>query len=122
MRKQYYFQNSPRGLMAWDVDRLVRLSSGFRPVRVQLADIRELDEPWHGEEPATWRTMVDHIRLIHDAEMTFPIILSARGTVMDGRHRVAKALLEGRTEIEAVRFVTDPEPDYIGRDPGELPY
>ena len=122
MRKQYYFQESPRGLMAWDVHRLVRLSSGLRPTRVQLSDMREFDEPWHGKEPATWRTMVEHIRLIHEADMTFPIILSARGAVMDGRHRLAKALLEGRTEIDAVQFVTDPEPDYVGRDPDDLPY
>jgi hypothetical protein len=66
--------------------------------------------------------MVDHIRLIHVADMAFPIILSSQGAIMDGRHRVAKALLEGRTEIEAVQFVTDPEPDYIGRGPEDLPY
>ena len=30
---------------------------------------------------------------------------------MDGGHRVAKAYLEGRTSIRAVRFEVDPEPD-----------
>jgi hypothetical protein len=37
-------------------------------------------------------------------------------------HRIAKALLEGRTEIEAVRLIVNPEPDYVGVDPEELPY
>ena len=32
------------------------------------------------------------------------------------------ALLEERETIEAVRFVSDPEPDHVGRKPGELPY
>ena len=41
---------------------------------------------------------------------------------MDGMHRVGKALLEGRVEIEAVRFAEDPEPDYVGKKPSELPY
>jgi len=36
-------------------------------------------------------------------------------------HRICKALLENRTEIEAVRFFQDPEPDYIGVDPDDLP-
>jgi len=30
---------------------------------------------------------------------------------MDGGHRVAKAYLEGRTSVAAVRFEVDPEPD-----------
>ena len=29
---------------------------------------------------------------------------------------------EGLSEIEAVRFLHDPEPDYVGRDPDDLPY
>jgi hypothetical protein len=40
----------------------------------------------------------------------------------DGMHRVCKALFENRTEIEAVRFVHDPAPNYIGVDPDDLPY
>jgi len=41
---------------------------------------------------------------------------------MDGMHRVCKALIDGLAEIEAVRFVHDPEADYVGRDPDDLPY
>ena len=41
---------------------------------------------------------------------------------MDGMHRICKALLEGRDEIEAVRFVQDPEPDCVGVQPYDLPY
>ncbi|HEX6496095.1 MAG TPA: hypothetical protein VF018_11465 [Acidobacteriaceae bacterium] len=37
-------------------------------------------------------------------------------------HRVCKALLENRTEIETVRFVEDPAPDYIGVHPDDSPY
>ena len=37
-------------------------------------------------------------------------------------HRIGKALLEGRSDIEAVRFLIDPEPDYIDVPPDDLPY
>ena len=37
-------------------------------------------------------------------------------------HRVCKALLQGFDDIEAVRFAQDPEPDYIGVHPDDLPY
>jgi len=57
-----------------------------------------------------------------DCDLTFPIILSSDGRVMDGMHRVCKALLQSLSDIEAVRFVDDPEPDYIGIDPDDLPY
>ena len=61
-------------------------------------------------------------RLIEDADLSFPIILSSTGAVMDGMHRVAKAMLQRRTDIAAVRFDCDPEPDYVGRRPDDLPY
>jgi hypothetical protein len=123
MRKQYYFRPSSNGLLAWDVDRLVKLSSDLAPKSVPLSSIRELDQQWCGEGDAqTWREMVEHIKLIDVADLSFPIILSCNGEVMDGRHRIAKALREGRTEINAVQFSEDPEPDYVGRSPVELPY
>jgi hypothetical protein len=124
MRKQYYFQPSGRGLLAWDVDRLVALSKGFAVLHVPLTDIREIKEPFSSEpgEAASWQSMVEHIRLIEAADLCFPIILSSSGRVMDGMHRVAKALLAGRATINAVRFTADPEPDYIDVDPNQLSY
>jgi hypothetical protein len=123
MRKQYYFRPSVHGLLAWDVDRLVALSKDLPRVQVPMSTMRELDQPWHGaDERPTWRALVDHIRLIEEADLSFPIILSAGGEVMDGRHRIAKAALRDEPHILAVQFVTDPEPDYVGRGPEELPY
>jgi hypothetical protein len=88
--------------MAWDVDRLVQLSSHLPRKRIPLSQIRELDEDWFGDdERPTWRAMVEHMRLIEEADLSFPIILSASGAVMDGMHRVARAALHGRDGIEA---------------------
>ncbi len=123
MRKQYYFRPSGRGLLAWDVDRLVQLSNNLPRKQIALSNIRELDEVWYGEdEPLTWRAIIEHMTLIDDADLSFPIILSSNGAVMDGRHRVAKAVREGRKEIAAVQFDDDPEPDHVGLGPKDLPY
>ena len=70
----------------------------------------------------TCREVVDHARLMLDCDLAFPVILSSDGRVMDGMHRICKALLQGLSEIEAVRFQQDPEPDYVGVDPDDLPY
>jgi len=123
MRKQYYFRPSERGLLAWDVDRLVELAKDLPRTLVALSTLRKLDDPWVDEdEKPTSRALLEHARLIEEADLSYPIILSARGEVMDGRHRIAKAGLQSESHILAVRFVKDPEPDYVGRGPNDLPY
>jgi hypothetical protein len=123
MRKQYFFRPTPRGFSAWDVDRLVRLTESFPRRRVALSDIREFAEPWFGPgEPPTWRALVEHVKLMDAADLSFPIILAADGAVMDGMHRLAKALKAGHADIEAVQFVVDPPPDYLNVQPTDLPY
>jgi len=125
MRPQYHFRRSPQGLCAWNVRGLVELSRDLPREWVPLSAIRELDEPYWSNEGAqilTCREVVDHARLMLDSDLAFPIILSSDGRIMDGMHRVCKARFENRTEIEAVRFVHDPAPDYIGVDPDDLPY
>ncbi len=124
MRRQYHFRRSPRGLLAWDVHRLVELTRDFARETVPLSLIRELDEPfWSNEGPRmTCRQVVDHARLMRDTNLGFPVILSSDGRVMDGMHRVCKALLQGQESIEAVRFQRDPEPDHIGVEPDDLQY
>lgn len=123
MRKQYFFRPSPHGLLAWDVDRLVALSAELPRRTVPLAHIQELDAAWAGDgEPMSWRGLVEHVRLMDAADLAYPIILAADGTVMDGMHRVAQALRLGRAGIEAVQFETDPSPDHVGKGPDDLPY
>ena len=129
MRKQYHFRPSENGLLAWDVDRLVRLTASLPVVQVPLSSIRELDELfWFNDriarriEPPTCRNVALHAKLMNATDLKHPIILSQDGGVMDGMHRVCKALNLGKTTISAVRFEQDPEPDYVGVDPDDLPY
>ena len=70
----------------------------------------------------TVRSIVDHLRLIEAVEPSWPIILGPDGRVMDGMHRVARALLEGRGSVAAVRFDVLPEPDFRDCRPEDLPY
>jgi hypothetical protein len=67
------------------------------------------------------RKVIDHLRLIEATDLRFPIILGADGRVMDGMHRVAKAVLEGRETIDAVQFEVDPDPDYVDCTPADVP-
>jgi hypothetical protein len=86
------------------------------PVReVPLGDIAEFDQDcWFQERHTpTCRAVADHARRIREADLSYPVILSADGRLMDGGHRVAKGYLEGRSVVAAVRFEVDPEPDRV---------
>jgi hypothetical protein len=124
MRKQYNFWPGDDGLDAWDVDRLIALSADLPVVTVPLSDFAELDTDYwfkDGQRP-TVRTVVEHASLMREADLSYPVILAADGRVMDGMHRIAKALMLGRGAIDAVRFPVTPEPDYRGVRPEQLPY
>lgn len=125
MRKQYHFWPAGRGFDAWDVDRLITLSRELPIERVAIDSIREIDTGYWfdgSSEQATVRKVVEHVRLINEVDPSYPIILGSDGRVMDGMHRIARALLEGRTEIDAVRFAEPVAPDYRNCLPHELPY
>lgn len=126
MRKQYHFRPSEKGLYAWDIDRLIKLTKDVEVKMIYIDKIKELDENfWFGgdSDSPTCRAVAEHARLIQEADLSFPIILCSKGSVMDGMHRVCKALMEGREKIKAVRFTNDPAPDYEDiQSPDELPY
>ena len=124
MRKQYHFRPGPAGLDAWDVDRLLTMVEDEPVVEIPLTAIAELDsEYWfdHGYAP-TVRNVVEHCRLLQEVDLQYPIVVDPAGRVMDGMHRVARALLEGRTSIAAKRLRRLPEPDFTNCRPDDLPY
>ena len=125
MRKQYHFWPSESGLDAWDVDRLIHLSAGLPVREVPLASIKDVDSDYWFDgsaEVATVRRVVEHLRLIQEVDPSYPIILGVDGRVMDGMHRIARALLEGRASIRAVQFEVEPAPDHRNCRPDDLPY
>ncbi len=125
MRAQYHLRKSPRGLLAWDVRKLLTHTQGLEPEEVPLSAIRELDEPfWYdaeGDAP-TCRSVAQHARLVEEAELCYPILLDPEGRVMDGMHRVCKALNLDHKAIRAYRLRELPPPDFIGVPAEELPY
>jgi hypothetical protein len=85
---------------------------------IAIADIPEFDQDcWFGASHLpTCRAVAEHAKRIQNADLTYPIILSADGGSMDGGHRIARAWLNGPVEIRMVRFARDPEPDYVIRE------
>ena len=59
------------------------------------------------------REIAKHSRRINDASLDIPIILNDDGSLMDGGHRLCKALLEGHQFTRAIQFAAMPELDGI---------
>lgn len=123
MRKQYHFRKVDDDTYIWDVHRLVELSQDFPSIEVPLANIQELNEAyWFPNTHPTTQQIIEHFKLIQEADLSYPIILCEAGRVMDGMHRVAKAQLMNLSTIQAVQFQNTPEPDFININEDELDY
>lgn len=44
-----------------------------------------------------------HMKHVMECDLAYPIIFDEYGTILDGRHRIVKSLIEGRDTIAAVR-------------------
>jgi hypothetical protein len=106
---------TPQGRYFWWSERLWTLAKDLPIKRILIDDIAEFDRNcWFAEGTApTCRDVAKHAKRIMEADLRYPIILAADGHLMDGGHRIAKAWIMGQTEIDAVRFEVDPEPDWV---------
>ncbi len=79
---------------------------------MEIEQIPELDiNCWFERREPTLREIAGHAQRIAQADLAYPVILNEDGALMDGGHRLCKALAEGRTTIVAVQFPQTPEPD-----------
>lgn len=99
-------QRSRLGNNSWSVARLITLSKDFEVMEIPLQHLNV----YNTYEKLTLREMVVHMKAVRDADLQYPIILDEDGEIMDGRHRIMKALFFGIKTIRAVRFETNPSP------------
>ncbi|MEM7245128.1 MAG: hypothetical protein AAF533_07275 [Acidobacteriota bacterium] len=99
----------------WLTEELWKLAADLPPFDLPVEDVVELD--WNcwfdDDDPPTIRAVAEHARRIQDASLEHPIVLNADGQLMDGGHRLAKALLLGHATIRAVRFEATPPPHEV---------
>ena len=92
----------------WNMSRLIELSKQLPVFEVQLAALDLARMPW--KLASVWE-FIFHVRRCQECSLEHPVILAEDGHVMNGWHRIARAVLEHRATLPAVRFVDDPEPD-----------
>ena len=97
------------GRHSWSVPRLFELARELPVMDVPLNHL----SLYYTYEKLTLREMVMHMKAVNAADLDKPIILDEDGELMDGRHRLMKAMIEGAATIKAVRFDENPSPDRV---------
>jgi hypothetical protein len=95
----------------WSVTNLVAGAKGLEQFDLPLAAIYSDTEVWTPTGSAYG--MAFHMRRARDVDTSYPVILSQEGFIMDGWHRVLRALIDGKATIKAVRFESTPPHDYL---------
>jgi hypothetical protein len=99
----------------WRTPTIWAAADGKPIVSVAIESLNMLDEVvWFGgpkDVQPTVRRVVAHARDILDADLSYPIIMTRSGDVLDGAHRIAKAYLNGQQVISAVVLDEWPAPD-----------
>ena len=125
IRAQYHIRRVGAQTHIWEVRKLVALAASLPVADIPLTAIAEIDEPYWfdatGDVP-TCRAVMAHAAQSHGTDLSFPILLCAEGRVMDGMHRIMKAIALGHSTIRARKLPVTPPPDHIDRALSDLPY
>ena len=98
--------------MRWDASTLITAAKDLPTFDLSLMSI-DLDRyPWRFEN-WNFKSFLWHTVRIEKTNLKYPVILDEYGSIIDGWHRIAKAILQGKETIKAVRFKVMPEADEI---------
>jgi len=56
---------------------------------------------------------MQHMKQVNEADLSISIIMSHRGQILDGRHRICKAIMEGKTTIKCFKLDYDVRPTKV---------
>ena len=86
---------------------LIEMAKKHEPFDLPITGIDIGVNPW-GD--MTIQSFCYHVQRINNCDFKFPVILDSSGYICDGWHRLAKAIIEGKKSIKAVRLTVMPEP------------
>jgi hypothetical protein len=112
MREQY--SRVIRGIRhVWDIDKLRSELENIQPVDWEIPSSFQEGWSWGQSHPS------DHIDRCLEADLSYPIIVW-RDMIIDGCHRVVKALAKGQKTIKAIIIINLPLPNEVTElDPTE---
>lgn len=94
----------------WSASKLIQWckEKKYPTFKLLLAGVNLSFMPWSCD---SLDDFIWHTKRIKEADLKYPIILDDYGRICDGYHRICKAILENKAEINAIRIETMPKPD-----------
>lgn len=111
-----YVEEDDDNLYCWKASTLWKLSETMPIEQVALDSFDWTNDNFQCNslsEPPLWRDIGDHTKRILQADLQYPIVISAEGNIMDGMHRILKCYVFGLPTVKAVRFTENPPPDMV---------
>jgi len=99
------YYHCPVGNGMVTVERLIELAEGLEVYDMDVRSVHIGCTPF-GLDALTPYSLAHHAIRVGSVDITKPVIVNADGYIMDGWHRIARALIDGRTHIPAKRFTT----------------
>jgi hypothetical protein len=124
LSRQFHYWPNGDSWDAWSVHRLLEHAAGRPAEAVRIDDLTELDTNYwfHAGHEPTVRNVVRHVlHATRDVDPSYAVLLGPGDRVLDGMHRIVRAMLAGETHVEAVRLPTLPPPDLAHCRLGETP-
>ena len=97
----------------WDVHRLWKQAKGL-PVEEMAPELFPEWKQYSWEPEITLESLAEHIERVLQSDLSYPVLVSAEGHLMDGCHRLVHAYLK-RVPVKLVRFKVTPAPHRITR-------
>tara|TARA_B100000424_G_C22944934_1_gene502871 strand:+ start:5646 stop:6092 length:447 start_codon:yes stop_codon:yes gene_type:complete len=88
----------------WEIYKLQARFSAYEPIYWEIPETFLTNWTWGEDHPSA------HIHRCMNADYSYPILIWD-GMIVDGCHRVCRAISEGYTQIRAIEIINMPPPD-----------
>ena len=105
-RKNRFKQMQEFSGKRYSVSELIMAAKDLEPFELK---VRDIFADYAAPNGNSLMSFVEHCKTTLEADFAYPIILSPCNFILDGKHRLARAIIEGRETITAVRFEEMPD-------------
>ncbi len=90
----------------YKVKDLIEIINDHEKYPIESKSVSELvnknrdEDPWTWEGKLTFGDYIDHYDRAMEADLKYPIILSPDGKILDGNHRLLKAYIEKKANLD----------------------
>lgn len=102
----------------WKLNTLWNESEKYKPQKISVEgiDVTNCFGDYPLNNKCTEEIYINHLgfwKRVYDANLSYPIILTPLGVIADGRHRVLKSIIEGKSHVWVIKLLKMPKPDGI---------